>query len=132
MGSEFKAIIMSTWKIPCTLPGIVPYVFSLLFFVLFITSQVVPNFNTFQLFPCFLLFCSLQCRWSIRSKHFNLFLLGFFLVLFFTMKVVQYIQYILFLCPCKYWLGRMLNAHLCLCVTCFPPHGVSSFDILLY
>ena len=81
---------MSTWKIPCSLPGIVPRVFSLLFFVLFITSQVVPNFNTFQLFPC-VFFCSVHYNAGGPyvqniSIYFYCF---FFFVLFFTMKVGQ-------------------------------------------
>lgn len=48
MGSEFKAIILSTWRIPCTLPG-----------------KVCPL--------CFCMFLSLlfQCRWSVCSVHFN-------------------------------------------------------------
>lgn len=123
---------MSTWKIPCTLPGIVPYVFSLLFLVLFITSQVVPNFNTFQLFPC-VFFCSVDYNvGGPYVQNISIYFYCFFFCPVLHNEGGPNVQYILFLCPCKYWLGRMLNAHPCLCVPCFPPHGVSSFDILLY
>lgn len=53
MGSEFKAIILSMWRIPRTLPGKCALCVLFLLFlvcVLVISVQVVHMFNTFQWF----------------------------------------------------------------------------------
>lgn len=64
MGSEFKAIILSPWKIPCTLPGNCALcIFIFVFFVPFISMQVVHMFNTFQWFVS-IGYEGCWCKWT--------------------------------------------------------------------
>lgn len=117
MGSEFKAIILSTWKIPCTLPGNCALcIFIVVIFVLFVSMQVVHLFNTFQWFVLVRIgYEGWCCKWTrihasvlLAFQHMECLLLIYFCI-----------------CYCCYKKKKCHNLWTCICtyvyITCSYP-----------